>query len=93
MRLAMAAVAVVVVLAGCAPAFDVAGREWTKPGTSIPQVTLDETSCAREAYGTGWTPDLVLGGLLDLGRIVIQNGVQIHTDNRCMTKRGYSRTG
>jgi hypothetical protein len=92
MRLAMAAVAVV--LAGCAPAFDVAGRDWTRPSTSIPQVTLDETSCTREAYGAGWTPDLVLGGILDLPRIVVQNVAQISAYGRCMTKRAYQpKTG
>jgi hypothetical protein len=92
MRLAMAAVAVV--LAGCAPAFDVAGRDWTRPNTSVPQVTLDETSCTREAYDAGWTPDLLLGGFLDLERIVIQNVAQIFAYDRCMTQRGYQpKTG
>jgi hypothetical protein len=77
-------------LAGCAPAFDVAGREWAKPGTSIPQVTLDETNCARNAYAAGWTPDLVLGGVLDVGRIVVQNSAQTSTYRQCMRQRGYA---
>lgn len=87
MRLTM--MAAVMLLVGCAPAFDVAGRTWTKPNTSIQQVTLDETECARAAYDAGWTPDLILGGLLDVGRVVVQNGAQIHTYTRCMTKQGY----
>ena len=76
-------------LAGCAPAFDVAGRDWAKPGTSIQQVTLDETNCARDAYMAGWTPDLVLGGVLDVARIVVQNSAQSGSYRRCMRQRGY----
>lgn len=87
MRLIMAVAAMW--LAGCAPAFDVAGREWAKPGTSIQQVTLDETNCARDAYRAGWTPDLVLGGVLDIGRIVVENSAQISSYNRCMRQGGY----
>lgn len=76
-------------LAGCAPAVDVSGREWTKPGISIQQVTLDATECAREAYAAGWTPDLVLGGVLDVWRLLIEHAAQVGTYNRCIRDRGY----
>jgi hypothetical protein len=79
------------VLAGCAPAFDVAGRESTKPQASIQQVTLDETECARQAWAAGWTPDLVLGGVIDVGRLVVERGVQAATYRGCLTDRGYRR--
>ncbi|OLC17350.1 MAG: hypothetical protein AUH29_02220 [Candidatus Rokubacteria bacterium 13_1_40CM_69_27] len=79
-------------LAGCAPAFDVAGREWTKREVSIQQVTLDVTECARQAWAAGWTPDLLLGGVLDLERLAIERGTQASTYRRCMRNRGYERT-
>lgn len=88
MRIASSIVALLV-LGGCAPAFDVAGVEWAKSGASIQQDTLEETECARAAFAAGWTPDLVLGGLLDVVRVVIQNGRQTGTYHDCMTKRGY----
>lgn len=90
MRFAASMVALTL-LVGCAPAFDVAGREWTKPAASIQQVTLDVTECAREAYEAGWTPDLLLGGVLDVGRLVVERGAQAWTYRRCMRDRGYER--
>ena len=42
MRIA-GALALLIVLTGCTPAFDVSGRTWTKADVSINQVTLDET--------------------------------------------------
>ena len=50
------ALALLIMVAGCTPAFDISGREWTKPGISTQQVTLDETECARQAFAAGWTP-------------------------------------
>ncbi|HSF06150.1 MAG TPA: hypothetical protein VLG10_10210 [Methylomirabilota bacterium] len=76
-------------LAGCTAAFDVAGRDWTRDNTSHPQITLDQTECARDAYEAGDTPDLLLGGLLDVLRLGIENGSQAHAYRECMTSRGY----
>ncbi|MGH7326157.1 MAG: hypothetical protein ACREJ9_16140 [Candidatus Rokuibacteriota bacterium] len=81
-----------VLLTGCTAAFDVTGREWTRPAVTSQQVTLDQTECARAAYEAGRTPDLVLGGLLDVGRLAIQNGAQASTYRGCMTDRGYRPT-
>ncbi len=84
--------AALAVLTGCTAAFDVTGQEWTRPQATIQQVTLDQTECARTAYEAGWTPDLLLGGLLDVGRLAVENGRQAATYRRCMTDRGYRPT-
>lgn len=90
MRIA-SALALLIVLTGCTPAFDVSGRTWTKPGVAINQVTLDETECARKAFEAGDTPDLLLGGLLDVGRLLVENSIQAGTYRGCMTNLGYER--
>ncbi|MGH7313793.1 MAG: hypothetical protein ACREJV_11510 [Candidatus Rokuibacteriota bacterium] len=92
MRWLTAAVALAL-LGGCTTAFDVAGQDWTRPETSYPQITLDQTECARAAYEAGDTPDLLLGGLLDVVRLAIENGAQAHTYRECMTSRGYLIAG
>jgi hypothetical protein len=76
---------------GCTAAFDVAGREWEKPGAGLPEVTLDQTECARSAYEAGDTPDLLLGGLLDVLRLARENSAQAGAYRDCMTSRGYER--
>jgi hypothetical protein len=81
----------VVLLGGCTAAFDVAGEEWQKAGAGHPQITLDQTECARAAYEAGDTPDLLLGGLLDVIRLAIENSAQAGAYSDCMTARGYER--
>jgi hypothetical protein len=94
MRLPFTALVVLAALAaGCAPAFDVTGRDWAKPGASVPQVTLDETQCARQGHRTGGTPDLLLGGILDLWRLGVEYGGQVADYTGCMTDRGYKPDG
>jgi hypothetical protein len=85
----LAATFALVLFAGCTAAFDVTGLEWTRDSTSHPQITLDQTECARTAYEAGDTPDLLLGGLLDLMRLGIENGAQANAYHDCMTSRGY----
>jgi hypothetical protein len=80
-----------VAFGGCTAAFDVTGREWQKAGAGLPQVTLDETECARNAFEAGDTPDLILGGLLDVVRLAVENSAQARTYRDCMTSRGYER--
>ena len=92
MRLALALLAVLA-LAGCAARFDMAGTEWGKPGDGIYQVTLDELECARSAAGSGGTPDLVVGGLVDVVRVVIEEGARTGSYKGCMTAKGYARKG
>jgi hypothetical protein len=81
------------VLAGCASHLDIAGEEWGKAGVGTDQVTLDGLECAREANEAGRPPDLFVGGLVDIVRVVIEEGNRTNTFNGCMKDRGYSKTG
>jgi len=45
--------------------------------------------CARAAQGTGRTPDLILGGVFDVGRIVLESAQEQRAFERCMAGRGY----
>ena len=59
---------------------------------ALNQVTLDETECARKAFAAGRTPDLLLGGVLDAGRLLLaENPTQARTYSNCMTDLGYER--
>ena len=81
--------AAILLLAGCYTKYDLTGAEWTKPGTMIQQTTHDEMDCVRVAREAGWTPDLVLGGLVDLGRFAVAEGQRSGSYQRCMTAKGY----
>ena len=85
----MLALAAILLLAGCSTKYDLTGAEWTKPGTMIQQTTHDEMDCVRVARVAGWTPDLILGGLVDLGRFAIEEGQRSGSYKRCMTAKGY----
>ncbi len=82
-----------VLLAGCASAIDVGGAAWQKPEATIQQVTLDEVACARSAESRGATPDLILGGLLDVGRLAVEESQRVGAYRGCMLRRGYRPTG
>jgi hypothetical protein len=90
MRVAL--VAGVLLVAGCAPHFDIGGGEWTKPGSAVQQTTLDEMDCARTASRAYWTPDLVLGGLLDVVRVKIEDAQMTSAFGGCMRSKGYEPT-
>ena len=87
MRAAFAAP--ILLLAGCT--LDLAGTEWRKPGAMVPEVTVVEVECARKAFEIGPGPDLVLGGLLDVSRLAVQESRQAAAFNSCMTSAGYQR--
>ncbi len=93
MRLAawMGVVLVAGLLTGCAASMDVSGREWAKPNTGPSQVTWDEYQCVWEADGFTRTPDLIVGGLVDLGRYTIEERRREGGFTQCMTSRGYKR--
>jgi len=76
-------------LAGCA--LDLAGTEWKKPGAMVQEVTVVEVECARKALEIGPGPDLILGGLLDVGRLAVQESRQAAAFSSCMTSAGYQR--
>jgi len=79
-------------LAGCSAKYDLAGASWAKSNTMVQQVTLDEIDCAREAREASYTPDLIVGGLVDVGRYFYEERQRFGTYERCMIARGYART-
>ena len=90
MRTYVALLAAVPLLTGCV--LDLRGTEWKKPGAMFQDVSLVETECARKAFEIGTGPDLSLGGLLDVGRIAVQESRQANAFNDCMTSAGYQRS-
>ena len=91
MRLAIALLGLLT-LAGCTAKYDLAGTAWTKPNTLVQQATLDEIDCAREAREASQTPDLIVGGVVDVGRYFYEERQRFGTYEQCMISRGYSRT-
>jgi hypothetical protein len=77
--------------AGCA--LDLEAAKWQKPQTMSQQVTAVEQDCARQAFqiGPGW--DLVLGGMVDVVRLGVQEARQASAFGRCMTAQGFARGG
>lgn len=80
-------------LAGCASNLDVSGTAWGKPGAQAYQTSLDELECGRGAADAGWTPDLIVGGLVDVARVVVEERARTGSYNGCMTAKGYTRKG
>ena len=85
----VAPLAAVLLLTGCA--LDLRGTEWKKPGAMFQDVSLVEVECARKAFEIGPGPDLILGGLLDVGRLAVQESRQADAFSNCMTSAGYQR--
>ena len=90
MRQAALVTAVLLLLTGCA--LDLRGTEWKKPEAMFQEVSLVETECARSAFEIGPGPDLILGGLLDVGRIAVQESRQANAFEGCMKSAGYQRS-
>ncbi|HEY7540643.1 MAG TPA: hypothetical protein VIF11_10915 [Methylomirabilota bacterium] len=90
MRAYAALLAAILLLTGCT--LDLRGTEWKKPGAMFQDVSLVETDCARKAFEIGPGPDLILGGLLDVSRIAVQESRQANAFNDCMTSAGYQRS-
>jgi len=86
---AVAILLLAAVVGGCASELDVSGARWKKEGVGFNQVTFDETECARGARDAGQTPDLIVGGLVDLGRNAIRERGRQGTYEKCMKDRGY----
>jgi hypothetical protein len=87
------ALLVIAALSGCSTKYDLSGADWKKPGTLIQDVTYDEMECVRGARDAGATPDLIVGGLADLGRTVIEEGQRTGTYRACMQAKGYQPSG
>ena len=56
------------------------------------QLTAAELGCAHQAFLIGPGYDLVLGGLLDVGRLAVQEMRQARAFDGCMTAQGYTRS-
>ena len=78
-----------VLLAGCA--LDLSGTAWKKPDAMFQQVTADEMACARQTYDIGYGLDLVLGGLLDILRLAVEETRVQLAFSSCMARAGYAR--
>jgi hypothetical protein len=92
MRLAIALLALGT-LAGCSVKYDLTGAEWTKPGTLVQNITYDEMECVRSARDAGHTPDLIVGGVVDVGRYFVEEGQRAGTYRSCMQAKGYQLSG
>jgi hypothetical protein len=79
----------VLLLTGCATKYDLTGADWAKPNTMFQQTTQDEMECVREAREAGYTPDLIVGGLVDIVRFEIEEAQRRGSYARCMTAKGY----
>ena len=93
MRLAPVPLALAAVLAGCAVHPDVSGTLWVRPGATFQDITLDEVDCARRADEAGATPDLIVGGLVDVVRLAIEDGQRRTAFRQCKADRGYQPKG
>jgi hypothetical protein len=82
-------------LAGCSTKYDLTGSEWVKSGTGvlIQDVTYDEMECVRDAREAGHTPDLIVGGLVDIGRYFFEEHQRNSAFQRCMESKVYRRSG
>jgi len=89
MRLAIALLVAAGTLAGCTAKYDLSGADWTKPDAGIQIVTLDEMECVREAREAGWTPDLIVGGVADVARLVVEERQRAGAYRSCMLAKGY----
>jgi hypothetical protein len=82
--------AAAVLLTGCV--LDLRGTEWKKPGAMFQEVSEVEVECARKAFEVGPGLDLIVGGLLDVGRIAVHESRQANAFSACMTAAGYQRS-
>ena len=65
--------------------------QWTKPDTGISQSTWDDWECHRDADNARLTPNLLVGGMVDAVRVVVDQALIDHRDATCMRERGYAR--
>jgi hypothetical protein len=92
MRL-LTALLVLGTLTGCSTKYDLTGGNWTKAGPKIQDVTYDEMECVRGAREAGATPDLIVGGVADVGRYLVEERQRAGAYRSCMTARGYQPRG
>jgi hypothetical protein len=88
MRVVLAVLAALM-LTGCATIHEPA--DWTKPASTMQQITADDVECERVARDAGHTPDLIVGGLVDVARLAVENRQREASYQSCMRSRGYAR--
>jgi hypothetical protein len=93
MRLPLALLLAAASLTGCSTKYDLSGTAWKKSGATIQTTTLDEMECVRGAREAGHTPELWVGGLVDVGRTVVEERQRRDADRSCMAAKGYQPTG
>jgi hypothetical protein len=49
--------------------------------------------CVRSAREAGHTPDLIVGGVVDIGRYFVEEGQRAGTYRGCMQAKGYQPSG
>ena len=79
MRLALAVLALGT-LVGCSTKYELSGADWSRPGV-------------RAARDAGHTPDLIVGGLADVGRYFAEERQRGGVYRSCMQARGYQPSG
>jgi hypothetical protein len=86
---AVLTLAALVALGACTTVHD--PGDWSKPAASVQQITFDDMECERQSREIAGTPDLIVGGVVDIPRIAIEHGQREHIYTRCMTDRGYEK--
>jgi hypothetical protein len=79
---------------GASPALNLFGQTlevWTKPGLDARQFSVEEHQCYVAAVDMPHTPDLIVGGLVDVARIFVEDGSVSRTYYSCMARLGYRR--
>jgi hypothetical protein len=80
-------------LTGCSTKYDLTGGGWTKSGSAIQDATYDEMECVRGAREAGATPDLVVGGVADVARYLVEERQRTGAYRNCMVAKGYQPRG
>jgi hypothetical protein len=88
---AVLALAAVFALSGCILTTVHDPSQWTKPAATVLQVTFDDMECERQSRDIPGTPDLIVGGIVDIPRIIIENDQRESIYNNCMKDRGYEK--
>lgn len=91
MMKAALALAAVVALSGCITTTVHDPSHWAKPAATVQQVTFDDMECERQSRDIPGTPDLIVGGIVDIPRIHIENNQREDIYTRCMKDRGYEK--
>jgi len=89
MMKAVFTVAALMALSGCTIVHD--PGEWSKSAASVQQITFDDMECERQSRDIPGTRDLIVGGVVDIPRLAIENGQREHIYARCMQDRGYEK--